>query len=122
MWFAGSDQVSVLVLGVVCEDERPRCSFEMQTHTPQTVGPAAATHSGDVHLLLLLLQSQEGRACAVLCSVFYASACACGVQRRQEQKVQGRPGAQSPGFVCTGKHVGTSGGITGDHPKGLPFL
>ena len=38
----GSDQVSVPVLAVVREEERPRCLFEMQTHTPQAIGPAAA--------------------------------------------------------------------------------
>ena len=38
----GSDQVSVLVLAVVREEEIPRCFFEMQTHTPQATGPAAA--------------------------------------------------------------------------------
>ena len=29
----GSDQVSVLVLAVVREEERPRCFLEIQTHT-----------------------------------------------------------------------------------------
>ena len=31
--------------------------------------------------------------------------------------MQGRPGAHNPGFVHIGKHVGTSGGITGGPPK-----
>ena len=54
----GSDQVAVLVLAVVREEERPRCFFEMLKHRRV------------VHLLLLLPQSQEGRACSVLCFVF----------------------------------------------------
>ena len=40
----------------------------------------------------------------------------------RNKKVQGRPGAHNPGFVHIGKHVGTSDGITGDHPKGLLVL
>ena len=85
--------------GAACCDSRrgETIAFLRCKHTPQAIGPATAKHSSVVHLLLLLLQSQEGRACTVFCFVFQASACACGLQRRQEQKVHGRPGYP---FLC----------------------
>ena len=56
LWFAkGRDLVAFL-----------RCKH---THRKLS-GPPLLKHSSVVHLLPLLLQPQEGRACAILCFVF----------------------------------------------------
>ena len=96
--------------------------LDANTHTPQAIGPAAAkTQQRRAPSTLAAAASRgHGLCCLVLCVL---GECVCvWSPRRQEQKVPGRPGAQNTGFVYIGKHVGTSGGIIGDHPKGLPFL
>ena len=59
----------MLVLAVVREEERPRCFFEMQTHTPQAVGQAAAkTQQLRAPSTLAAAASRgQGLCCLVLC-------------------------------------------------------
>ena len=112
----------MLVLAVVREEERPRCFFEMQTHTTQAIGPAAAkTQQRRAPSTLAAAASRgQGLCCLVLCVL---GECVC-VWSPTTSGAEGaaRPGAHNPGFVHIGKHVGTSGGITGDHPKGQLVL
>ena len=59
----------MLVLAVVRVEERPRCFFEMQTHTPQAIGPAAAkTQQRRATSTLAAAASRgPGLCCLVLC-------------------------------------------------------
>ena len=59
----------MLVLAVVPEEERPRCFFEMQTHTPQAIGLAAAkTQQRRAPSTLAAAASRgQGLCCLVLC-------------------------------------------------------
>ena len=55
----------MLLLGVVREGETSLLFLDANTHRKLS-DPPLLKHSSVVHFLLLLLQSQEGRACTVL--------------------------------------------------------
>ena len=104
-----SDQFSVLLLGVVREEERPRAFF-ICTHTPQAIGPATAKiqqHRAPSALAAAVSRGQ-GLYCQVLCVL---GECVC-VWSPTTSRTKGAGPAG-----CTKSGVCVHGEACGDHRR-----